>query len=97
MCFSILYNFIILKILTLYYQKNNLLFINCSLLSILGSAILLFSIIRRINFYNLKKYRNKIYTLDIINSIVIAFIPVILFYINISLIIFSYIFAAFLV
>ena len=87
----IIYNF---KNFNIELSKNNLLFINCSLLSILGSAILLFSIIRRINFYNLKKYRNKIYTLDIINSIVIAFIPVILFYTNISLIIFSYIFAA---
>ena len=56
---------------------------------------MLFSIIRRIHFYNLKKYRSKIYTLDIINSIVIALIPVILFYININLIIFSYFFAAF--
>ena len=90
--FYITYNF---KNFNIELSKNNFLFINCSLLSILGSAILLFSIIRRINFYNLKKYRNKIYTLDIVNSIVIAFIPVILYYINISLIIFSYIFAAF--
>tara|TARA_B100000989_G_scaffold85571_1_gene61402 strand:+ start:1140 stop:2285 length:1146 start_codon:yes stop_codon:yes gene_type:complete len=76
-------------------SKNSFLFINCSLLSILGSAIMLFAIIRRINFYNLKKYRNKIYILDIINSLVIAFIPVILFYINMNLIIFSYFLAAF--
>ena len=49
--FYIIYNF---KNFNIVLSKNNLLFINCSLLSILGSAILLFSIIRRINFYNLK-------------------------------------------
>ncbi len=83
------------KNINLILYKNKSLFLYCSLLSVLGSAIMLFSIIKRIHFYNLKKYRSKIYTLDIINSIVIALIPVILFYVNINLIIFSYFFAAF--
>ena len=83
------------KNINLILYKNKSLFLYCSLFSVLGSAIMLFSIIKRIHFYNLKIYRSKIYTLDIINSIVIALIPVILFYININLIIFSYFFAAF--
>lgn len=75
-------------------NENNILLINCSIFSILGSSIIIFAIARRINFYNRKLYRNKIYILDIINSIMIACAPIILFYININLIIFSYLLAA---
>ena len=43
------------KNINLILYKNKSLFLYCSLFSVLGSAIMLFSIIKRIHFYNLKK------------------------------------------
>ena len=85
-----------LKIDKIILNDHNFLFIKCTILSILGSSVILFSIAKRVNYYNLKSYRTKIHTLDIINSIIVAFIPVMLFYINKDLIIYSYFLSALL-
>jgi hypothetical protein len=71
-------------------NEDNLLFFKCTIISILGSPLILFSIKNRISFYKIEKYRFKIHILDIFSSIFISMIPVFLFYIEKNLVIYSY-------
>ena len=69
-----------LKIDKIILNDHNFLFIKCTILSILGSSVILFSIAKRVNYYNLKSYRTKIHTLDIINSIIVAYTSNVILY-----------------
>lgn len=68
--------------------------VKCIIISLLGSPFILFAIKNRISFYNIEKYRNKIYFLDIITSIVISMIPIFLYKIDKSMVIYSYFFSS---
>jgi hypothetical protein len=83
------------KLFNFQLTTNQLLFIKSINYSLLGSPLMLFSIIYRLDyFYSNKKDRNHIFQNDILNSIVISIIPVVLINFSQEYIIFSYFFAS---
>jgi hypothetical protein len=67
------------KILNFYFTNNQLFFIKTINYSILGSPLMLFSIIYRLEYFYLnKKDRNYIFKNDILNSVIISLLPVVL-------------------
>jgi len=92
---TIVYFFSYENFLNIQFTDNQLFLFKSTIYSIVGSSLMLFSVIFRLNyFYMFKNNRGIVYRYDIVNSLLISFIPVVLYFYDKNAIMFSYLFAS---